>query len=87
MGIYLFAGQALTWLPPLVFTAMNEAGVSIRLSMLSLVSFWIIALFFLQCMGSFSNVIEEVIPDAPVDLSLNCAEVEIISSNKKYVTA
>ena len=30
MGVYLFSGQVLVWLPPLVFTAMNEAGVSQR---------------------------------------------------------
>ena len=60
MGVYLFADQSLSWLPPLVFTAMNEAGVAIRLSMLSLAIFWIIALCLLQCMGSYNIVIEKV---------------------------
>ena len=69
MGVYLFSGQSLSWLPPLVFTAMNEAGVPISLSMLSLISFWIISLFFLQCMGSYDNIVDvitsEVVEDPP----------------------
>mmetsp|Transcript_2686 Transcript_2686/g.5772 ORF Transcript_2686/g.5772 Transcript_2686/m.5772 type:complete len:117 (-) Transcript_2686:157-507(-) len=52
MGMYLFAGQILSWLPPLVFTVMNEAGVSIRISMISLLIFWFVAIVCLQCMGS-----------------------------------
>lgn len=60
MGLYLFSGQVLTWLPPLVFAAMNEAGVSIRISMLSLLVFWFIAIVCLQCMGSYDKVIREV---------------------------
>jgi len=59
MGLYLFSGQVLTWLPPLVFAAMNEAGVSIRISMLSLLLFWFIAIVCLQCMGSYDKVIRE----------------------------
>jgi MFS-type transporter involved in bile tolerance (Atg22 family) len=81
MGVYLFSGQSLSWLPPLVFTAMNEAGVSIRLSMLSLVSFWIIALFFLQCMGSYETAVGEVIFDASNESE--CEQIEITTSNEE----
>ncbi|KAL7473005.1 hypothetical protein ACHAXS_013380 [Conticribra weissflogii] len=59
MGLYLFSGQVLTWLPPLVFAAMNEAGVSIRISMLSLILFWLFAIVFLQLMGSYDKVVRE----------------------------
>eukprot|EP00970_Alexandrium_tamarense_P011851 scaffold2578_cov197-Alexandrium_tamarense.AAC.17 len=59
MGMYLFAGQILAWLPPLVFTAMNEAGVSIRISMLSLLVFWSTSIAFLQCMGTCNNTGED----------------------------
>jgi MFS-type transporter involved in bile tolerance (Atg22 family) len=85
MGIYLFAGQSIAWMPPLIFTAMNEAGVSIRLSMLSLVSFWIVALFFLQCMGSYATVIGEVALMSEVAniTPSDCEEIETAASNEK----
>ena len=57
MGAYLFFGQILSWLPPLVFAALNEAGVSIRISMLSLLIFWFISVICLQIMGPYENAI------------------------------
>ena len=72
MGMYLFAGQALVWLPPLVFTAMNKAGVSIRIGMLSLLLFWNIAIVLLQCMGSYDEAVREankVVLDSQINLT------------------
>ena len=59
MGAYLFFGQILAWLPPLVFTALNEAKVSIRISMLSLLIFWFISVVCLQIMGPYDNAIRQ----------------------------
>ncbi len=59
MGAYLFFGQILAWLPPLVFTALNEAGVSIRISMLSLLLFWFISVTCLQIMGPYENALRQ----------------------------
>mmetsp|Transcript_11739 Transcript_11739/g.22266 ORF Transcript_11739/g.22266 Transcript_11739/m.22266 type:complete len:94 (-) Transcript_11739:312-593(-) len=59
MGMYLFSGQILSWLPPLVFTAMNEANISIRISMISLLLFWLIAIICLQCMGSYECAVRD----------------------------
>jgi len=67
MGMYLFAGQILSWLPPLVFTAMNEVGVSIRISMVSLLLFWFVAIICLQCMGSYERAVRDQ-PDAIVEV-------------------
>lgn len=36
MGTYLFHGQVLTWLPPLLFTVLNEAGVDSQIAVCSL---------------------------------------------------
>lgn len=57
MGAYLFFGQILAWLPPLVFTALNEAGISIRINMLSLILFWFISVVCLQIMGPYENAL------------------------------
>jgi MFS-type transporter involved in bile tolerance (Atg22 family) len=51
MGIYIFAGQILAWLPPLIFTAMNEAGVSMRWGLFSDAMFFLIALVISYNMG------------------------------------
>ena len=59
MGAYLFFGQILAWLPPLVFTALNEANVSIRISMLSLLIFWFISVVCLQIMGPYENAVRQ----------------------------
>jgi len=40
MGVYIFATQIISWLPPLVFTAINEAGISMRVSIASLCVFF-----------------------------------------------
>mmetsp|Transcript_62987 Transcript_62987/g.186036 ORF Transcript_62987/g.186036 Transcript_62987/m.186036 type:complete len:537 (-) Transcript_62987:375-1985(-) len=50
MGLYLFFGQVLVWLPALIFTAMNEAGVSMRIGI------GIIGIFFLLGMAGYFMV-------------------------------
>ncbi|GMI13738.1 hypothetical protein TrLO_g2468 [Triparma laevis f. longispina] len=53
MGIYIFAGQILVWLPPAVFTAMNEADVPMPMGMVMLAGFFFIALGIVYGMGDF----------------------------------
>ena len=60
MGVFLFAGQCLSWLPPLVFTAINEAGVSQRVGIASLDVYLVISLIGYCCMGSYTTAREEV---------------------------
>ena len=43
-GSYVFFRQCLTWLPPLIFTLMNEADISLRWGMASVNIFFILAL-------------------------------------------
>ena len=43
-GTYVFFGMCLTWLPPLVFTFLNEADVSLRWGMASLNIFFALGL-------------------------------------------
>mmetsp|Transcript_28295 Transcript_28295/g.41804 ORF Transcript_28295/g.41804 Transcript_28295/m.41804 type:complete len:494 (-) Transcript_28295:219-1700(-) len=57
MGFYLFASQILVWLPTLVFTAMNEAGVSQRIGLLSLTLFFVAGVGFLCMMGSYEEAV------------------------------
>jgi 4-amino-4-deoxy-L-arabinose transferase-like glycosyltransferase len=60
MGVFLFAGQCLSWLPPLVYTAINEAGVSQRVGVASLDVYLIISLFGYCFMGKYTTARAEV---------------------------
>ncbi|GMH95027.1 hypothetical protein TrVE_jg5356 [Triparma verrucosa] len=53
MGIYIFAGQILVWLPPAVFTLMNEVDIPMPFGMVMLAGFFFIALFIANGMGDF----------------------------------
>jgi MFS family permease len=60
MGVFLFSGQCLSWMPPLVFTAINEAGVSQRIGVASLDVYLVISLICYGFMGSYTSAREEV---------------------------
>jgi hypothetical protein len=60
MGCFFFAGQVLGWLPPLIFTIMNENGVNMRWGF-GMVSFF--CAFAVLCtlpMGSYRHATELV---------------------------
>jgi UMF1 family MFS transporter len=44
-GLYVFSRQVLSWLPPLVFTVLNEKGVSLRIGIASLDIYLLAGLF------------------------------------------
>jgi MFS-type transporter involved in bile tolerance (Atg22 family) len=58
MGLYLFAGQVITWVPPLVFTGMNEAGVPQRIGIISLDIFFCISIIAYILMGSYKEALQ-----------------------------
>mmetsp|Transcript_6612 Transcript_6612/g.12212 ORF Transcript_6612/g.12212 Transcript_6612/m.12212 type:complete len:516 (-) Transcript_6612:1901-3448(-) len=60
MGVFLFSGQCLSWMPPLVFTAINESGVSQRIGVASLDVYLVISLFGYCFMGTYTKAREEV---------------------------
>mmetsp|Transcript_3029 Transcript_3029/g.7880 ORF Transcript_3029/g.7880 Transcript_3029/m.7880 type:complete len:626 (-) Transcript_3029:156-2033(-) len=58
MGMYLCSCQILSWLPPLVFTAMNESGVSMRIGVASLDIFFALSFGVLFFVGSYDEAVE-----------------------------
>jgi MFS-type transporter involved in bile tolerance (Atg22 family) len=58
MSLYLFCGQVLSWLLPLLFTILNEAGVSMSIGLASLNVFFAIRLVGLHNTWSY-NVARE----------------------------
>ena len=57
MGTYLFATQVLTWLPPLLYTALNEAGVDAQISICSLGVWFLLGIFALLAVGRYRDAV------------------------------
>jgi len=58
MGFYLFADISLSWLPPIIFTAINEAGLSERLGLSSTTIFYLLALIGYWKMGTYEDCLK-----------------------------
>ncbi|KAL3944205.1 MAG: hypothetical protein SGBAC_001702 [Bacillariaceae sp.] len=57
MGTYICACQVLSWLPPLVFSMLNEAGLSMRLGVTSLAVFMLISFSILFLVGDYEQAV------------------------------
>ena len=67
MGIYMFFTHGLVWLPPLLFTILNEAGMAMNwILMLGLVPF-ALALLLLTKVGKYEDAVENVKKQAAID--------------------
>jgi len=57
MGTYICAGQVLSWLPSLVFSVMNEAGLSMRAAFGSLTLYFIVSYCILFLVGDYEEAV------------------------------
>lgn len=64
MGFFLFADQWLLWLPLLVYTMLNEAGVAPQINVIILSSYLCVSLLFLCMTGSYATARAEVNRDS-----------------------
>jgi len=60
MGYYILAGQILSWMPPTLFTILNESGAPMSLGLGSLCLFFVIAAIFLILMGDYGRAVATV---------------------------
>jgi UMF1 family MFS transporter len=60
MGMFLLCGQILAWLPPLVFTILNELGVDMAYGLGSLNLFFAAGLACLFCVGDYDSAVSHV---------------------------
>jgi len=77
-GVYLFAGQIITWFPPLVFSVLNQANIPMVYGLVMLASFFLIA--FLVVQFSFAKHY-----DAVVEESKKTLDRRIMSTTSKAV--
>jgi MFS-type transporter involved in bile tolerance (Atg22 family) len=57
MGFYLLACQILSWLPPTVFTIMNELHISMSYGLGSLSVYFMISMLFLCRIGDYNHIV------------------------------
>jgi Vacuole effluxer Atg22 like len=69
MGLFVFAGQLLGWLPALLFTIMNEKSVDIRWGMGLVSAFCIAAVLCTLPMGSYNQAVAVVAKDSKEKLA------------------
>lgn len=58
MGLYLFSGSVLSFLPPFIFTCLNEIGLSMDLGLASLNLFFAGGLIFFLLIGDFEKAVD-----------------------------
>lgn len=67
-GFFLYCTQIIAWLPPLIFTSINESGVHMKFAVMSMSIFFFIAWIFLMLMDPWTSVLtsaktNRMIPD------------------------
>jgi MFS-type transporter involved in bile tolerance (Atg22 family) len=60
MGLFTFCSQIIGWLPPLIFTILNQRGIDMRWGLSFIVLFIFIALACTLGMGSYEQAVAEV---------------------------
>lgn len=57
MGIYIFCGSVLAWLPPFLFSFLNEIGASMSIGLASLNLFFAGGFVFLLMIGNYNDAV------------------------------
>jgi len=58
-GFWIYSSQIIVWLPPLIFTLMNESGVHMKYGVMSLIIFFLIGFAFICLMAPWSTIREK----------------------------
>jgi ABC-type transport system involved in multi-copper enzyme maturation permease subunit len=69
MGMYLLCGQFFAWLPPMVFTLLNEMGYPMTYGLASLAMFFIAGIFCILMMSRHNLPICSSMSDSNLQLS------------------
>jgi hypothetical protein len=63
MGLYVLACQIFSWLPPTVFTVMNELRVSMYYGLGSLSIYFLVSFICLYMVGDYISVVQATVTD------------------------
>eukprot|EP00977_Amphora_coffeiformis_P000687 scaffold149_cov179-Amphora_coffeaeformis.AAC.10 len=81
MGIYMLAVSILAWLPPLVFTTLNEVGMDMAWGLVSLDIYFMLAVVFLCLVGDYHKAVEDVAEEM---LEMTPETITHVPTDKKY---
>eukprot|EP00536_Pseudo-nitzschia_multiseries_P010942 jgi/Psemu1/326233/estExt_fgenesh1_pg.C_3520006 len=73
MGLYLFSCQVLSFIPPLIFTVLNEIGLPMWIGISSLALYTLLGLIGLVCMGDYEAA--RILAMSDTDLSIATGEI------------
>jgi MFS-type transporter involved in bile tolerance (Atg22 family) len=65
MGLYLFSTIVLTWLPPLVFTLLFEADISMQVGLATLDVWFVLSAASYWAMGSYTDAVTALASVSP----------------------
>jgi MFS transporter, UMF1 family len=86
MGFFIFAEHSLSWLPPLIFTGLNELGVSERVGVSIINIFLLLGVVAYFKIGNYDDCVKQAnrlsVPTS--DPIFSIAEDEIPSSSKTH---
>ena len=83
MGSYICASQTLAWMPSLVFSIMNEAGISMRLGFSSLTFYFIASFFLLFMVGDYEAAVEHASSFDRTTASVATTELGVDNQHKR----
>jgi len=65
-GFWIYSSQIVVWLPPLIFTLMNESGVHMKYGVMSLIIFFLIGFVFVCLMEPWESIREDAHKDSKI---------------------
>jgi MFS-type transporter involved in bile tolerance (Atg22 family) len=65
MGLYLFSTLVFTWLPPLVFTLLNESGAGMQVGLATLDIWFLLSALLYLCMGNYRDAVANIASEIP----------------------
>lgn len=86
MGLFVFAGQVIGWLPPLLFTIMNEKDVPVRYGVGLVSIFTFVAVIFTLPMGNYDRAVQLAFSDSEDKLKEVVSKSVHISSGNMAAT-
>jgi MFS-type transporter involved in bile tolerance (Atg22 family) len=81
MGLYVFASQILSWVPPLVFTLMNENGISMKYGLSSFGGYLLLAFLCLLAMGNYKRVLAGTKSHEQDEMNIVTLQIRAVSEN------
>jgi MFS transporter, UMF1 family len=81
MGLYVFASQILSWVPPLVFTLMNENGIEMKYGLSTFGGYLFLAFLCLLAIGNYKRVISGTKSHEQDEMNAVTLKIRAVSEN------